>query len=69
MNRNDASNPEGARWTLRVDVADVQVLAQRYARLGLRILRQSRDRALVVLPCGVTLVLARRAAPRRICAA
>jgi len=38
-----------------------------YARLGLRVVTHTRDRALLEMPCGVTLVLCAgpRSAPRR----
>lgn len=50
---------EARRGTLQVRVTDVLRVAERYARLGLPVLVQSRKRALVDLPCGVTLVLSR----------
>jgi hypothetical protein len=48
-----------AREVLRVRVADVTRLTQTYAELGLRVIRQTRAKAIVVLPCGIHLILSR----------
>ena len=48
---------------LKVPVADVAMAAASYARLGLRVLRCSTRQAVLELPCGIHLVLAR--APQR----
>jgi hypothetical protein len=55
--------------TLVLPVTDVDGRILEYARLGLRIVRHDSKRAVVELPCGVLLVLSRRAAPRRVTAA
>jgi hypothetical protein len=64
MARFDAPQAEVVPGTVRVHVQDVATLARNYARLGLRILKQTRDRAVIALPCGVILVLSRRALRR-----
>jgi hypothetical protein len=69
MDRHTEAQTEVVRGTIRVRVADVASLARHYARLGLRIIRETRDRALVELPCGATLVLSRRAAKHGVMAA
>jgi hypothetical protein len=60
MARYDASHAEVVQGTLRIHVANVAQLARDYSRLGLRIVEQTRDRVVILLPCGVTLVLLRR---------
>jgi hypothetical protein len=60
MDRHDASHAEVVKGNLTIHVIDVDRLTRDYARLGLRVVERSRDRALIELPCGVTLVLARR---------
>lgn len=62
MDRYDAPHAEVVRGTLEIQVNDVDRLAREYERLGLRVLPRSRDRALVTLPSGVRIVLARRRA-------
>ena len=42
---------------LMVGIADVERAAMSYARLGLRVIRQTERRAVVELPCGIRLVL------------
>ncbi len=59
MAQYDAPHAEVDRGTLRIRVADVAELTRHYALLGLRIIRQTRDRAVIALPCGVTLILSR----------
>jgi hypothetical protein len=59
MARYDASHAEVVRGTLRIHVANVARLARDYSRLGLRIVEQTRERVVIVLPCGMTLVLLR----------
>jgi hypothetical protein len=60
MARYDVPPADAVEGTLQIHVADVAQLARDYARLGLRIIDQSRDRVRIALPCGVTLVLLRR---------
>jgi len=42
---------------LMVGLADIEGAARSYARLGLRVIRQTERRAVVELPCGIRLVL------------
>jgi hypothetical protein len=59
MSRHDAPQIEVVPGALQVQVGNVAALVRSYARLGLRIIRQSPDRAMIALPCGVILVLSR----------
>jgi hypothetical protein len=60
MDRYEAARAAVPRGTIHVKVANVAALARHYAGLGLRIVRLTRDRALIELPCGATLILSRR---------
>jgi hypothetical protein len=62
MDRHDAPQAEVVQGTLQIQVSDVYGLARKYERLGLRVVEHGRDRALVMLPSGVRVVLARRRA-------
>jgi hypothetical protein len=60
MNRHEAPQAEVVRGTLEIQVSNVARLTREYARLGVRVLERSRDRARIALPSGVIIVLARR---------
>jgi hypothetical protein len=66
MARFDGQQAEAVPGMVRVRVADVATLARRYERLGLRVLAQTRDQAVIELPSGVSLVLTRHAPVRRV---
>jgi hypothetical protein len=71
MDRHDAPHAEVVEGTLLIHVTDLDRLARHYTGLGLCVVAQGRDRALITLPSGVNLVLARRrrrSAPPRIAA-
>lgn len=53
---------EAGADVLRIPVAAVEPMAGVYERLGLHVRRLNRRRAIVELPCGITLVLWARAA-------
>jgi hypothetical protein len=55
----DTPHTEVVQGMLQIHVSDVAALTRGYARLGLRVVTHTPDRALVELPCGVTLVLVR----------
>lgn len=63
-----ARRVDAGRDALRISVADVAAMAQTYARLGLRVIRQGRKQAVVLLPCGISLVLSCAAARRMMAA-
>ena len=69
MARYDVTHADGIQDELLLEVTDVAGLARDYARLGLRIVQEGPERAVVELPCGITLVLSRRASYRRVNAA
>jgi hypothetical protein len=69
MARYDVTHADAIRDELQLEVTDIAGLTRDYARLGLRVVQETSQRAVIELPCGVTLVLSRRASYRRVTAA